>query len=282
MIKGFSARNWKLRLMGHPSEDSYSIDEKNRIFSVADGVTRDPLLYLPDITTLGGKLKFARSYPKQSPAKMSADIFCNVFPIVLSDFRDKDENAVRVAFGESNKKIGEWNKNNIPCPNYLLNDFAGCVSAGVSIEKGVINWGYLTDCGVTIFDKNGDIRFRTENQGPDKYDKNIRKDKRLTGLDWRNPRAREVIRKYYRNNPKEENSFGVLTGEETAMHYVRTGRKEIMPEEYLIVYSDGLEPIIFSGQFADKIREQNIRGIEKLCKRNVKTEGTLIISRFDP
>jgi len=282
MIKGFTARNWKLKLLGHPQEDSYSIDKENGIFSVADGVTRDPLLYLPDITTLSGKLKFIRNYPKQSPAKIAADIFCNFFPLVLSDFLDKNEHAMRVAFEESNKRIGEWNKENIPNSDYLLNDFAGCVSAGMSINDGVISWGYLTDCGMAILNENGDVKFRTENQGPDKYDKHIWKDKRLIGFDWRNPRTRKIIRKHYRNNPEEKSSFGVLTGEETAMDYVRTGRQEISPQDYLLVYSDGLEPIIFSGQFADMIRKQNVGGMEKLCKKNVKTEGTLIISRPGP
>ena len=60
------------------------------------------------------------------------------------------------------------------------------------------------------------------------------------------------------------------------MHYVRTATAEIKPNEHLIVYTDGLEPIIFSSEFADKLRQRNFKGLENLCKQRVRTEGTLI------
>ncbi|MDP2649773.1 MAG: hypothetical protein Q8P10_02925 [bacterium] len=278
MTNGFIASNKKKKIAFMPTEDSFSIDSKNGILAVADGVTRDPYEFLPDMKTLMGKIRFSFGYPRPSPAKIASDIFTQTFPLVLRDYElaNRDENAIRKAFEEANKKIGEWNAQNMPNPDYVLRDFAGCVASGTQLNKGLVYLGFLTDCGVAIFDEKGNLRFRTENQGPDKHDKYIWQDEKLQKIDWKNPEARRIVRRDYRNNPSEEHSFGVLTGEETAMHYVKTATQEIKPNESLIVYSDGLEPIIFSGEFADKLRQKDVKGLENICKQRVKTEGTLI------
>lgn len=278
MAKGFIAENWKLRVMKHPVEDAYSIDRDNGIIAVADGVTRDPMVYLPNMGSLRGKLGFLWNYPKQSPARKSSEIFVETFPLVLRDYAEtnRDEKAVRNAFEEVNNRIKDWNQQHIPNPDYVMNDFAGCVAAGTSRSYGNISFGFLTDSGVAIFDANGELRFRTENQGPDKHDKYIWQDERLQDIEWRNPEARRIIRRDYRNNPSEEHSFGVLTGQPEALHYVRTGTQELRPGDSLIVYTDGLEHTIFSGEFSELIRKGDVESIEKLCKRNVRTEGTLV------
>ncbi len=273
MIHGFTVENWRLKLFKHPVEDSYSIDSKNKILAVSDGVTRDPAEHL-------SKLKVVLQYPNPSPAKISADIFTQTFPLVLKDYNEnnKEEKAIRSAFEEANKRIGKWNNQNMQNPDYVTRDFAGCVASGTLGKNELIYWGYLTDCGVAIFEDNGNLRFRTENQGPDKHDEYIWKDERLRKIGWVNPEARRIVRRDYRNNPSELHSFGVLTGEETAMHYVRTGTNELKPNEYLIVYTDGLESTIFSNDFSDALRKKDVRKLEKLCRKKVRTEGTLIYS----
>lgn len=278
MIEGFIAENIKKRIALMPGEDSFNIDYENGIFAVADGVTRDPYRVLPDIKTLVGKIKFSLGYPRPSPAKIAADIFTETFHLVLRDYilPNRNEKAIRTAFEETNRRIGGWNSQNMQNPDYVLKDFAGCVASGISLNQELVYLGFLTDCGVAIFDENGNLRFRTENQGPDKHDTYIWQDKRLNGIGWRNPEARKIIRRDYRNKPSEEHSFGVLTGEETAMHYVRTAREELKPGEYLFVYTDGLEPIIFSGEFADKLKQGDFKGLKRLCKQRVRTEGTLV------
>ena len=278
MAKGFIATNRKKKIALMPTEDSFSIDSADGIFAVADGVTRDPYKFLLDMKTLRGKIKFSLGYPRPSPAKIASDIFTQTFPLVLSDYdlANRNESAIRAAFEEANKRIGKWNSQNMQNPDYALRDFAGCVASGTQLNQSIVYLGFLTDCGVAIFDENGNLRFRTENQGPDKYDKYIWQDERLKKIDWKNPEARMIVRRDYRNNPSEEHSFGVLTGEETAMHYVGTATAEIKPNEHLIVYTDGLELIIFSLEFADKLRQRNFKGLENLCKQRVRTEGTLI------
>ncbi len=278
MVKGFIATNRRKKIALMPTEDSLSIDSKKGIFAVADGVTRDPYEFLPDIRTLKGKIKFSFGYPRPSPAKVVSDIFTQTFPLVLRDYTqpNRNETAIREAFQEANKRIGEWNTRNMQNPDYVLRDFAGCVASGTSLSQGLVYLGFLTDCGVAIFDSDGNLRFRTENQGPDKHDKYIWQDERLQKIDWKNPEARRIVRRDYRNNLFEEHSFGVLTGEEKAMYYVRTATQEIKPNEHLIVYSDGLEPIIFSDEFTEKLKQRDIIGLERLCKQKVRTEGTLV------
>ncbi len=273
MIKGLTAKNWKLKLFNHPCEDSYRISQAPRIIAVADGVTRDPSEYLPRT-----KLQFVLQYPYPSPAKIAAHIACNAFVQSMQNFTIKDEKAVRKSIEESNKRIKSWNDNNLPFPDYLTEDFAGCVFAGTVQEKDLVHWGYLCDCGVAIFDEKGNLRFRTADEGPAKHDKYIWQDPRLQGIGWRNPKARKIIRKDYRNNPSQEHSFGVLTGEDTAMHYVKTGTEELKPNESLIVYSDGLENIIFSNKFAEALRKRSLEDMSRLCKRGVRTEGTIVYS----
>ena len=276
-INGFTVSNWKKKAAFIPGDDSFSIDSANKILAVADGVTRDPQ-EIVDLGTLKGKLEFAWYYPRPSPAKKAADIFCQTFSEVLRGYNQssRDEKAIKKAYQEANSRIKQWNNQNMLNMDYILNDFAGCVSSGVIEKEGVIYFGCLADCGVAIFDENGNLRFRTENQGPGKYDKYIWQDKRLQNIDWKNPEAREIIRKYYRNNPSEKNSYGVLTGEDAAMDYVRTGKQEIKPNEHLFVYTDGLEQAIFSNEFGNKLKEKDMKKLEKLCRQKVETEGTLI------
>ena len=283
MIQRFTVENWKLRVVRYPIEDSYSFDGENKIIAVADGVTRDPTEYLPNIKTLSGKLQFALNYPKPSPAKKAADIFTRIFPEVIRDFKERDEKAIKEAFIEANRRIGKWNDHNIKNVDYLVHDFAGCVASGTSEKSGFVHYGYLTDCGIAIFDENGNLRFRTEDEGPTKKDKYIWQDERLQGIDWMNPEARRIVRKNYRNNTIEKHSFGVLTGEESAISYVRIGTQEIKLNENLIVYSDGLEEIIFSNEFASKLRNKDFTGLRRLCENKVSTEGTLVRSiSLDP
>jgi len=280
MEKGFTVENWKLKVLRYPLEDAYSINKG--IIAVADGITRDPFPELPGKNSPASKLNFFFKYPRPSPARKAADIFCNVFPEAILDFIKKDEYAVRKAFTEANDRIRSWNLKNIPEIDYVTNDFAGCVAAGAFETKGMLYWGYITDCGAAVFDDKGILKFRTENEGPDRYSEEIKqKDKRLENALWGNPETRKIIRKEYRNKPDEKYAYGALTGEETAMKYVRTGAWELKPTDYLAVYSDGLEKTVFSEEFSEKLKNNDVKGIKKLCKENVQYEGTLVISKKD-
>ena len=277
MEKGFAIKNWKLKLLRYPSEDVYSINKKT--IAVADGVTRDPFPKLPGRYSLTERIKFFLKYPRPSSARIAAYIFCKTFPKVINDYNIKDENAVRTAFTEANSNIHSWNTKNILEIDYLVNDFAGCVAAGTVENKGILYYGYIADCGIAVFDENGKSKFKTENEGPDKYETARKYSEKMKNFEWNNPESRKMFRKYYRNNPEEKCSFGVLTGEKSALKYVKTGALELGKNECYVVYSDGVEKILFSDEFSKRLRTDDFNGIERLCKKNVQYEGTLVISK---
>ena len=281
MMNGFIVKNWKLKLLGHSIEDSYSISPDIETIAVADGVTRDPAPYLPDKSTLAGKLKFILSYEKPSRAKRAADDFTEVSPELLREYKIRDHNAIRHVFELANNTIAKRNQIDTPNPDYLTNDFPGCVAALTSYFDGAIHWGFICDCGLSVLDEKGNIKFKTENEGPDKYNRHwfggLLKNK-----SWNEPETRKIVRSQFRNNPQEINSYGVLTGEETAMHYVKTGFYEAKPSDVLLVYSDGISELMFDkngdikNEFASKIKVKDFKGLEKMCKKQVHSEGTLV------
>lgn len=283
--RGLTVENWRMNLIGFPVEDAFEIDKESNSAAVADGVTRDCTNGAVVDRSFRGALNSLLYYPRPSPAGIAARFFCNGFNLALRSFKEVDEAAIREAFMQANTAIWRWNNENMPQPDYLVNDRAGCVAAGVHEKNGILSWGYVCDCGLAVFDEKGNLKFRTENEGPDKHGKQIWQDPRLAEIKknyggWKNPEARRIIRRDYRNNPKEQHSFGVLTGEPNALYYVRTGTREIEPGQHVVVYTDGLEQTIFSGGFADALQE-GPDSLQKLCKRKVRTEGTLVNSVFE-
>ncbi|MEK6859823.1 MAG: hypothetical protein AABX54_03335 [Nanoarchaeota archaeon] len=285
---GFTVESWKHIFL--PAEDAckYSQSEQSKdfgIISVADGITRDCTNgELPDTRTLVGQFKFVYGYPRPSPAFYVADLFCRAFNVNLGLMhlmhsekeRDKlDENDVSEGFKLANQQIRIFNQIKFPNPNYLKNDLAGCVASGAVINGRDVFYGYIADCGFIVFDNNGNIRFKTPNEGPNSkgsIDEDVTK---RFFSSFKFTLGRRMIRSVYRNNPKEPLSYGALTGEIEALDYVRTGYFELRFDDIAMVFTDGLEKVIQSGEFADGIRARDFARLKKLCKRNVRTEGSL-------
>lgn len=300
MINGFTVLNWKLNLFRHHPEDNYRFEgdrNEGTILAVADGVTRDPfedlrgtnflIKSLYTITTIPSKLQFLTHYPKPSFASAASSTFTEHFPETIEELAEqgvRGTSGINQAFREINDRIKRHNKAIFPAPDYLLNDLSGCTASAALIEDGYAHYGFISDCGVAIFKPNGDIKNLTENEGPDKHDEYIWKDERLQGNEWHQPNTRRLIRSKYRNNPNQDHAFGVLTGQETAMEYVRTGTWALDPQEILLTYSDGLEHSISSTDFSDLIRSgsyRNPRKMQRFFQKRVETEGTLVYSAPD-
>lgn len=302
MIQGFTVQHWKKKIAFMPVEDAFKFDAEKRIriMAVADGVTRDPALHLPNKKTLVGQLKFALPYPRlRNHARASAKIFCDFSIGALREFSRINETAIKESFCFGNKGIKQYASENVPHVDYLKKDFPGCVAALTSeTSDGSLYWGYICDAGVAIFDEKeeGCLKFKTKDDGPTEHDKDIwplLREKFGENANWHDPKVRAYERKHFRNNPKAP-SFGVLTGEESAMHYVRAGVTEVSPSDLILVYTDGLEHvlfskavlndglehIVFSKEFADLVKARNWNGIEQLCKQKVESEGTLVYSGF--
>ncbi len=280
---GFTVKNWKNL---KPCEDAYSFLPDGRLIAVADGITRDPeeMPVLPLKTNLIGMAKFFMSYPKESPAFEAAETFCHIFSLFgQHGLKNADSDTINALFKVANKEIRNFSEmylldKELQEFDYLKNDIPGCTAAGAVISESNVNYGFIADCGIALFNENGKIIFRTDNEGPNSRGSIDEDVKRKYKADFRYPKGRRIIRKFYRNNPSNLLSYGALTGEESAMSYVKTGKKEISCGDIVVAYTDGLEEIIFSEDFAKVIRKRDFDRFKSLCKKHVKTEGSLVYS----
>ncbi|MBI4155362.1 hypothetical protein HY498_04745 [Candidatus Woesearchaeota archaeon] len=299
MIYGFTVHNWKNFC---PIEDSYSWDDSGGdsgdIIIVADGVTRDPrrMSVIPSLDKKNYKnffefyshwLKFFWKYPgsrlkfwsnEKSPAFIAAKASCESFIYAVKKGSIK---TVEYAISHVNETLKYLNVNN---SDYLESDFFGSVLAGAALrlEEGqnVLSWGFIADCGVVVFDEKSEMIFRTPNETKQTgaYLKTIE------NFDWTKPEWRRFVRKSLRNKDVE-GGYGVLTGEKSALDFVRFGEIELKPGYRFFLFSDGLEHIIFSdgaehnkvsGSFIDVVNNENLHSLKGLCERRVRTEGTLV------
>jgi serine/threonine protein phosphatase PrpC len=227
---------------GHlmPQEDYFL--EKENIFCVADGITRDPII--PEgieTKTLEEALKY---YPNPSGAAMAAETFCSSFVEFLRNKTNISQVDIKEAFVYANEKIKALNSKYIKECDYLTNDFYGCVASGVVFENGKMFWGVITDCAIAVYDKNFKIKFKTPNYMTDFSNYSIPEivEKKL---DWiKDPECRQIVRRDYRNASDKIASYGALTGEETALSYIHTGEVDIDSGDYIFLYSDGFENLM--------------------------------------
>ncbi len=254
-----------------PTEDSFKIKigKRYKIIAVADGITRDPL-GLPNLASprvLIEEIKFVEKYPRPSPAKIAADAFCRTFIQSVQTDGQISQRTVADAFSKANEKIKILNQKRNPHPDYLENDFWSCVASGGVIKDQKLYWGYICDCGVCIFDKNGKLKFHTEND-KEKADKLGD----FKGKSWRDPKWRYERRKEYRNNPLKRIggkivSYGALTGEENALFFLKTGMQKLHPGDRIFFYSDGMEKIVYSKEFRKILMLRSWDEMEEECKR---------------
>jgi len=242
--------------LNHPLEDSYKYSKKNSeiVVAVADGITRDLV---------------NNKYPNPSPAKNAADICCKIFIKTKS-------------LEMCNKEIGKLNKKYNHNQDYLQNDFWACVGVGGVIKDYKLSYEFITDCGVAVFNKKGELKFRTSNECPNSKGSIDEDIKKRGHTSFKTPEGRKLIRSFYRNNPKNPLSYGALTGEKNAEHYIRKGESKLNRGDYVLFYSDGFLSIIYSEDF--NISKQ-FNNLESYFDRNVGKidggEGTLVAVKLN-
>lgn len=287
---GFTVKNWKSL---KPIEDAYSISNDGRTIAVADKITRDPrrtpMLQFPkhklDILGYLGAVRFFANYPESG--NDVSGLACSLFTTrhwkdaSCEEVRDEVEqiNSAIGRLNEYTKKVNHWGKF-----DYLEHDIPGCVAAGAVENDGKVIYFYIADCGIAVYDKFGNIKFRTKNEGPNSrgsIDYDVAK-KFKTGFNF--PKGRKIIRENYRNKPDNPLSYGALTGEKEAMSYVRTGETSVQEGEVLMGYSDGLEDMIENREFRKILFEGIGRKdfgvmkdrLRRFCRSKVRSEGTLV------
>jgi serine/threonine protein phosphatase PrpC len=232
-----------------PNEDAVAVSDSKEAFVVADGVTR----------SVGD----GKPYPSPSPAGMVSSFFCQKalwkalwnpkdasLPLLYEPRRLRSEEDIFSAFSEANLGIAELNRQLGFSENtdYFENDLAGCVAVLGVLSGSTLHYGYIGDCGLLVFDKDLNPIFLSDNNElgtlelfrdgrwfPGKKEKHV------------------FMRKNFRNRPSERfMTYGVLTGEEEALSYVKTGSISLERRgDTAILFSDGIYPFIFDREFRE-------------------------------
>ena len=262
-----------------PREDQFFANQN--IAVVADGITRDPVGIAFDEAAKDFN-EAVKHYPRPSGAMLAAkevtDTFQNNFMGNLSE-----------AMILANENIRKLNEKYIPKCDYLQNDFYGTVASAAFIENHLLHYSYICDCGVIVYDKNGNIIFQTE----DEFEKNTRPFLNQIPYPWTDDQARIITRRDYRNNLNMIHdgkcvSYGALTGEKSAESFIREGTFHLHEGDTVIVYSDGLFHFLHNPEFIqlilhfDKLPFENF--INQKAQENYSLYGkekTLIIIKED-
>ena len=98
------------------------------------------------------------------------------------------------------------------------------------------------------------MKFKTED------DKELYSDPYINkiGISWDLPEARKLVRSKYRNNLNNIVdgkcvSYGALTGEESAVSFIRSGQIKLEDGDIIIVYSDGFSYYLTDKEFINNI-----------------------------
>ena len=225
-----------------PLEDQYYANDFEAI--IADGITRDPI-GISDFSKCT-KQEFLEKYPRPSGAEKAAKEVCETFASATGSLVNR--------LIEANKSVRRLNEKYIPKCDYLENDYYGAVVSCINIQDDILNYAYICDCGVIIYDKNGKIKFKTEN------DKELYSDPYIDkiGIPWYLPETRKIVRSKYRNNLNNIVdgkcvSYGALTGEEDALHFIKEGSIRLNKKDIVVVFSDGFSNYLCDNGFINQL-----------------------------
>lgn len=258
-----------------PVEDYCYASENEAI--VADGITRDPI-GISDLSTCSPK-DFLERYPRPSGAELAAKLICETFSKTNGSLMDK--------LIKCNENVRELNNKYILKCDYLENDYYGAVASCVSIENNVLNYAYICDCGIIVYDRLGNVKFQTED------DKELYSDPYINKIviHWNLPESRVIVRRDYRNNLSNIQddkcvSYGAITGEKSAIEFIRTGQFELSEGDIIVVYSDGFATLLHEEEFISQIIsfeklefERYIENKSKIDYQKYGKEKTLVLFR---
>lgn len=229
-----------------PEEDYFNVH--NNIFCVADGVTRDLKKgeVVPYPKTKEEAEYIAKNYPNPSGAYMSSKICADNFLEYMQKYKKNeiDEKAVFEAVKKANQDI--WKINMVRNIDYVEEDLYCSEAVGGIISDKYLYCFSIGDCYIKCFDENYNEIFVTENDHL--WMENFEDEFLKSGeYNWFDPRYRILIRAALRNNPiithnGKKVGYGALTGEESAMSFVKTYKIELKNVKYICAYSDGCMP----------------------------------------
>ena len=249
-----------------PIEDQFYASETEAI--VADGITRDPI-GIADLSTCSFE-EFLEKYPRPSGAELAAKVICDTF--------SKTNGSLIKRLIKCNEGVRKLNHKYILKCDYLENYYYGAVASCIGIKNNILNYAYICDCGIIVYDKLGNIKFQTND------DKELYSDPYINkiGISWNLPESRVIVRRDYRNNLSniQDNncvSYGAITGEESAIEFIKTGQFELSDGDIIVVYSDGFTKFLHDKHFISKIlhfkKDEFERYIETKSKSDYEKYG---------
>lgn len=239
-----------------PIEDQFFATDKEAI--VADGITRDPVGVSDlDSITFSEMLK---SYPRPSGGELAAKTIIEAFK--------ENNGTLKERLIDCNNAVKKLNDKYIKKCDYLQNDYYGAVASCIRIKDNILEYAYICDCGVIVYNKNGNIKFQTED------DKTLYSDPYINNLNigWNLPEARVIVRREFRNKPNNIKngvcvSYGAITGEKEAEQFIRTGTLPLEKDDIIIVYSDGFTNILKDNDFINEILHFNKEKLESYINK---------------
>lgn len=259
----------------HQYEDSFHVGFHLDTFYVADGVTRSVeagALYPPDSP--------AAAVAQQCVTEMSAAQLTQLRTEqgMYNSFVAANEHMRRL-----NVSLGLWENH-----DYWTRDLAGAVAAALVLQSDRATWGYLTDCGVghltpTDFWRTPDLLAPVRRNFP-RFDDPTQRAQYIRGQ-RRNRPERE-------RNPKSRRppqyTFGVLTGEDNAVYYIRTGERLFATgRNVFVVFTDGGGAFLECPRFRTSLLTESAVDLQEMMDSLAAQEpgfysddATLIVVRF--
>lgn len=234
--------NTKRANCNFPVEDQFYTTDSEAI--IADGITRDPI-GISDFSTCTYQ-EITDKYPKPSGSELAARLICGIFSKTCGSLVDR--------LIKCNIAVKELNDKYVKKCDYLENDYYAAVASCISIENDILKYAYIGDCGVIVYDKFGNIKFQTD------IDKVIYSDsdKAKVETSWNLPETRVIVRKKYRNNLNNIRdgkcaSYGAMTGEDSAIKFIKQGNLKLVEGDIIVVYSDGFVNFLHNQDFIEKL-----------------------------
>jgi serine/threonine protein phosphatase PrpC len=209
-----------------PNEDYLIVDNRNRIYIICDGVTRN---------SIDGR------YPDPSPSYLAARAFAESVHrnMLLNLYSSNPFQNLTDAIIYGNYRIAQLNSERIKARQKILPGTVGVVAQIIKDEMYCI---YLGDCSVWRF-RNNKVELITNSQ--------TQKIKQQS-----NRLAPFTVREDLYNNPKNPFGYGVFTGEEESLYFLEKVITDIKKGDVLMLTTDGMD-LIFQPDNLIRLRDHD-------------------------
>ena len=209
-----------------PNEDYLIVDDKNKVYIICDGVTRN---------LIDGR------YPDPSPSYLAAKVFAESVHrnILLNLYSGNPFQNLTSAVIYGNYGIAQLNSERVKARQKILPGTVGVVAQIIGDEMYCI---WLGDCSVWRF-RNNKVERITNSQ--------TQKIKQQS-----NPLASFITREDLYNNPNNPFGYGVFTGEEESLYFLEKTITDIQKGDVLMLTTDGMD-LIFQSDNLIRLRDQD-------------------------